>query len=430
VARAEGPRSTFERALDRLDEARRRALRLVSAGEFHRAVGRVGVLNLLPTPPSARLGGVQLQFARRIEAEARLRPCALLVPDRDGWRLEASPARVALRLGVDAHAPPASARDASFEDVVRRAVELTGADVVHVENVAGLPLDGLARLAEGGSALVVSLHDFAPFCPRPLLVERPAGRFCGYERAASRCGACLAADGSGDLHAIEARRAAGARLVCAARALVFPSEFLRARFAELMPAPAGVTQAVIAPSSGAARVTPSAARAPVSHAAFIGAARPEKGLLVFEQVVEQLRAASVRFSAYGGGEPEALSRLRARGVRVCGYYRAGSLPRRLTADRVDAALLLSIGPESYGLTLDECAAAGVPAIVFEVGAPAERVRAWNAGAVVPLEAGARGVAGALSRRLPRPAPDMALPAPWSAAQAHAHLYARLGRDGA
>lgn len=446
LARAEGPRSVLERSRERAGEwRRRRGLRLVSADEWRRAARGAPVLNLLPTPPSARLGGVQIQFLRRLEAEARVRPCALLFPERGGWRLEAWPARVASGLGAVAHTPAASPRDVGFEEIVRRAVALAGARAVHVENAAGLPLESLACLAEAGLALIVSLHDFTPFCPRPLLVEQPAGRFCGYSREAARCGACLAADGSGDARTIAIRRAAGARLMRAARALVFPSEFLRARLADLVAVPSGVAQSVIAPASGAAHAVPAPPGAPPRHVAFVGAARPEKGVLVFEQVVERLRGRELRFSAYGGGDPEALLRLRARGVRVCGHYRAGSLPRRLAADRVDVALLPSIGPESYGLTLDECVAAGVPVIVFDAGAPAARVRAWNAGVVVPLAAGAPGVAEALERlgttaaaessRAPsgvgaaRSAHDVVLPTAPSAAQAHAELYARLGFAG-
>ena len=61
-----------------------------------------------------------------------------------------------------------------------------------------------------------------------------------------------------------------------------------------------------------------------------------------------------------------------------GYYRAGSLPGLLRRESVDLALLLSIWPESYGITLDECRAAGVPVVAFDHGAMGERLR-WEGG---------------------------------------------------
>jgi glycosyltransferase involved in cell wall biosynthesis len=136
------------------------------------------------------------------------------------------------------------------------------------------------------------------------------------------------------------------------------------------------------------------------HIAFVGSVKPHKGALVFEQVVGLVEAAApgaVRWSVYGGGDVDLLTRLRRLPrVRVRGYYRSGSLPRLLAADGVDLALLLSIVPESYGLTLSECRAAGVPVVAFDLGALADRLRAGGDGLLVPLAAGAGGVAEAIS----------------------------------
>jgi glycosyltransferase involved in cell wall biosynthesis len=116
-----------------------------------------------------------------------------------------------------------------------------------------------------------------------------------------------------------------------------------------------------------------------------------------------------------------------------GYYRAGALPRLLRQHRIDLALLLSIVPESYGLTLDECWEAGVPVIAFDHGAVGERVRAQGGGMLVPLADGWRGVLGVLSEvlngRWSGTAPVAATERPSStrhAALAHLRLYRELG----
>lgn len=125
------------------------------------------------------------------------------------------------------------------------------------------------------------------------------------------------------------------------------------------------------------------------HVALVGGVQAHKGALVFEEVVRRIRGEGLRWSAYGGGDPELLARLRRLPVRVRGYYRSGTLPRLLRRDRVDLALLLSIVPESYSLVLDECAAAGVPVLAFDLGAVGERLRS---GSLVALEEGAEGIA--------------------------------------
>jgi glycosyltransferase involved in cell wall biosynthesis len=86
-------------------------------------------------------------------------------------------------------------------------------------------------------------------------------------------------------------------------------------------------------------------------------------------------------------------------VRVAGHYRAGSLALRLREERVDVALLLSVWPESYSLTLTECRAAGVPVMAFDHGAIAERIASEGGGFVVPVENGAEGIIGMLEKVL-------------------------------
>ncbi|MGH9361090.1 MAG: glycosyltransferase, partial [Thermoanaerobaculia bacterium] len=186
----------------------------------------------------------------------------------------------------------------------------------------------------------------------------------------------------------------------------YPSEFLRRTHLELFPTLDPARQRVVAPEPVAtAPARRRAPRNPPRHLAYVGSVMPHKGALVFAEVVRRLaeaRPAGVRWSVYGGGDEELLADLRRLpGVRVRGYYRSGSLPGLLVADEVDLALLLSIVPESYGFTLSECRAAGVPVVAFDLGALGERLLAEGGGRLVPLEAGADGVAAVLSELLAR-----------------------------
>jgi glycosyltransferase involved in cell wall biosynthesis len=429
VMRAEGVAAALDRFHDRRAEARRR--RSFRPAATPPPGFACAVLNLAAAAPAPRLGGVQAQLLWRLEAEAARRPVALLYPEQPGggsgyrlelqsgrgrWALRLPPAPRAAGAGEAAGAaspppgagapPPAAGAglgglapdDPGLERAVAWAVGHCGATLLQVEGLAGMPLGSLLRLREGGLRLALAIHDFAAFCPRPHLLESLAPpappRFCHYSRDAARCARCLGRDAAELPPGFqERRRELAGQLLAAAAAIVYPSPFLARTHDELFGGAGGAggaTGRVIAPAGSPALFRAHSARprrpqgAPTSprHIAWVGAVQPHKGALVFEAAVRRLVAGGrrPRLSAYGGGDVEILTRWRRLpGLRVRGYYRAGSLPALLRRDGVDLALLLSVVPESYGLALDECAAAAVPVVAFDHGAVAERIAAAGSG---------------------------------------------------
>jgi glycosyltransferase involved in cell wall biosynthesis len=434
--RLEGPRA----ALDRLVDRRRDAswMRAVVSRGRGRA-GEVAVLNLLPTRPAVRLGGVQVQLQARLAAESEERPVALLFLAGPAWRLlrPGGPPRGERVTTGPSRAAALSAGELSA--AVRAAMARVGARAVHVENLAGLSPDVLLALAGDGVRLVLGIHDFAPFCPRPHLIEAATGSFCGYCTDPVRCAACLASAGPTVPGFQERRRTVSGALLAAAEALVYPSGFARDAYRALFPGLDPVRQGVIPPAVAlpVGERLPSRARGPVRRIACLGPVKPHKGGAVLLDAVRLLSGAGgprLTFRVYGGGDPELLGPLgRLPGVEVRGSYRAGSLPGLLAADRIDLALLLSVWPETHALVLDECAAAGVPVVAFDMGAQGARVRELGLGPSVPPALGARGVADAVATlaRAPR-GPEVAadvrgsLASPGDAARAHVALYRRLG----
>jgi glycosyltransferase involved in cell wall biosynthesis len=430
VLRAEGMAGLRERISERLRESlRRHSFRATASAS---GLPPIPVLNLLPTAPTPRLGGMQAQLLTRIEDEAERRPVALLYPETKGYRLEVAAGSRRLALGLEKAPPPSPVvlRDAAFERAVARAAAEVRARALHLEGLSGIPLGSLLELHRSGLALVLSVHDFSLFCPRPHLLERPQLRFCDYSRDRERCAKCLAQDWPVGLRFQDERRAIARELLLAAAAVVYPSGFLRDRHLELFPGLPLDRQRVIEPA-GPPRREAESREGPVRHIAYIGQVQPHKGALVFEEVVRRLPPEAhpdLQFSAYGGGDAALLHRLRRLPrVRVHGYYRSGTLVDRLRRDRVDLALLLSIVPESYSLALSECLAAGVPVVAFDHGAIAERVRRHGGGLLAAPETGAAGIAPLVAalthgQQLPPGEPDGA----GDAAGAFQRLYRELG----
>jgi glycosyltransferase involved in cell wall biosynthesis len=431
VLRAEGLAALRDRIADRLRESlRRRSFRAAADGRLGAAP--IPVLNVLSTGPNPRLGGLQSQLLTRIEAEAARRSLALLYPEPEGYRLEVASGGRRLALALSGSPPsPVALRDEAFEQAVEKAASEVGARALHVEGLSAIPLGSLSALMASGLELVLSVHDFSLFCPRPHLLEEPAARFCGYSRDPERCGRCLARDWPVGPGFQGERRAVAHEVLRAARAVVYPSDFLRGRHLELFPGLDEGRQRVIEPSVPGGAPPGSPRNGPVRHVAYIGQVLPHKGARIFEEVIQRLPPGShpdLRWSAYGGGDAGLLQRLRGLPrVRVRGYYRSGSLVDRLRKDGVDLALLLSIVPESYSLALSECRAAGVPVVAFDHGAIAERIRRQGGGLLVDPAAGAAGVAAAVAAlangtRVPAAPPF----SPPLAAEAFQELYRELG----
>ncbi len=133
----------------------------------------IPVLNLLPTAPTPRLGGMQAQLLTRIEDEAERRPVALLYPEAQGYRLEVAAAGRRLALGLEKAPPPSPVvlRDAAFERAVARAAAEVGARALHVEGLVGDP----PRLAAGAPPLGARARPLGPRLQPLLPPPAPAG---------------------------------------------------------------------------------------------------------------------------------------------------------------------------------------------------------------------------------------------------------------
>ena len=71
-------------------------------------------------------------------------------------------------------------------------------------------------------------------------------------------------------------------------------------------------------------------------------------------------------------------------IFVTGPYRAADLPALLEETGVQLGFVPSISPETWCYTLGELWRAGLAAVAFDIGAPAERIRRTGRGIVLPL----------------------------------------------
>jgi glycosyltransferase involved in cell wall biosynthesis len=361
VVRGEGLGSAYRRAVERIEESLRLQTR-IARGVLARS-GRAPLLNVLATPPSPRLGGLQIQLLSRLREERAFREVALLHPG-------------VLEVGTRAWRSPHTPLGRAIVDALAR----TGARGIVVEGTHGLAIEELLPFEN----IVLAIHDLS-------LMTEPAAQ----------------------------------PLLQHARAVIFPSAFLRdcyrAQF-ELSDSDAHV----IEPGIDIAPVDRT--RGPQRRIAFAGNVRTHKGGGLLPDIVNAIPGEE--WHIFGGGDEELLCALRRMpNVFVHGYYRAGSLPSLLNKHAIGLALLPSIVPESYSLTLSECWLAGVPAVAFNHGAQAERIAGSGRGWLAPLNEGAAGIVNIVRRWL---AGELTTNVPATvassrdAALAHIALYRSLG----
>ena len=140
------------------------------------------------------------------------------------------------------------------------------------------------------------------------------------------------------------------------------------------------------------------AHRPARVVAVIGAIGPHKGSALLDALVDRLQETDIGIVVIGYTDSQLL-----RGWRmpdrcyVHGPYVDAELPSLIAAYGVDVALFPNRLPESFSYTLSEVWAAGIPVIVPDDGALAERVSLHNGGWILPARFSAEDAANTLQR---------------------------------
>lgn len=260
----------------------------------------------------------------------------------------------------------------------------------------------ILQLAERlGVPLDAYVHDYAWFCARIALVG-PKGRYCG-EPDVAGCVACVARGGShlDEPVTVPALVARSAALLAGARRVVTPSPDaairLRRHFPPLRPS--------VRPWEDDALLPPldPAPEGDVRRVLVPGAIGVEKGYDVLLALARDARTRRLPLSFVVAGYTTDDEALMAAGpMFVTGAYAEHDAVALFRAQRAQLALIPSVWPETWCFALSRAWEAGLPAAVFDLGAPAERVRRTGRGWVLPLGLAAPALNDALLRLPPSP----------------------------
>ena len=246
-------------------------------------------------------------------------------------------------------------------------------------------LSGL--MAALGAPVEVHVHDYAAFCPRVALIG-PSGRYCG-EPALEACEACVA-DTSRPVALDTPVRplvASSRRLLRAAIRVTAPSSDaarrLRRHFPFLRPAVAP-PEPDPAPPPEPSQELPGD---PIpGRIAVVGAIGVEKGYDLLHDCAQDAAARGLGLDFVVVGHTIDDARLmRAGRVFVTGEFEPTEAIALIRRQRAALGFLPSVWPETWCFAQSEMWRAGLRVAAFDIGAPAERIRAApGRGLLLPL----------------------------------------------
>lgn len=330
------------------------------------------------------LGGGANVFRRKL-IEARVREGARVVLVR--WSI------ASLSWAVDVHAAGAVTTVRFFDErTLQRWLDGLGVTEVALNDVVSFPrplplLAWLARLvARTSAALTVFVHDFEAVCPGWTLLDH-RGDFCGVPDDRATCEACFRATRVPFKSVLEARsiadwRASWGELLALAREIRCFSESSKALLLRAHPALAAAPITVVPHTLEHVENRPVRhdVRAPI-RIGVVGEIAPHKGSEVVRALSEEVRRSGVDVRVVVVGTlatDESCEH-----VTVTGRYAPGELPELLERHGVNVCLFPSIWPETFSYVCEELMQMGLPVVAFDLGAPAERLRRYPRGCVVP-----------------------------------------------
>jgi GT2 family glycosyltransferase len=263
-----------------------------------------------------------------------------------------------------------------------RAARSEAIEAHHLADYPGAVYDLITQL---GIPYDVHVHDYAWFCPRISLVAAN-NRYCG-EPELRGCEACIADNGHflrEDI-GVAALRIRSASFLAGARRVIVPSDDAGARMRRQFSGLATTTvphEDDAAVQLAAARPSGDPGRPKVCVTGAIGVHKGYEVLLACARDAAQ-RDLDLEFIVVGHTMDD--SRLLATGrVFVTGPFEPHEAATLIARQGARLAFLPSVWPETWCLALGDVWRAGLGAVVFDMGAPTERIRRTGHGIVIPV----------------------------------------------
>jgi GT2 family glycosyltransferase len=271
------------------------------------------------------------------------------------------------------------------DEIIRTWSELSISEV-HIHHIIDHGTIGAANIhalmSKSGMRFEVTIHDYFWICPRITLHDE-TGIHCG-EPDDAGCNSCLRSRGEvfGAPDIVTWRKDHGGLLRAASRVLV-PDADVADRMLRYFP---DVCFAVAPHEESKARVSVRAIPSDQARVrvGVLGGISDIKGFGVLLKCAADARSRGLPLDFVVVGYTRDDRIARAAGIDVTGAYGEEQLQQKIAAANLDAIFVSSTVPETYSYTLSAALQTDLPIAVFDIGAPARRVRAAKGTVALPL----------------------------------------------
>jgi GT2 family glycosyltransferase len=235
-----------------------------------------------------------------------------------------------------------------------------------------------------GARLTIPLHDYYPLCPNYTLLDE-TGRYCQVP-SLQRCQQCMAHNEQewksffeGN-PSVEAWRSEWGALLDLATTILAFSQTSRAILLTAYPhldSKITVTPHKTAPLPAVKHPKKQTGRKVIG---ILGALNHAKGAGILKALVARIDARDLPIDVVLIGETS--GRVKSKHFKMTGRYTREELPRLVADYGIDLFLIPSIWPETFSYTTQEIMMMQMPLMVFDLGAPAERVRTYEQGLIL------------------------------------------------
>ena len=261
-------------------------------------------------------------------------------------------------------------------------------DIAHVFHMMRM---GSALLAIQARQIpyILTFTDFYPACFRINLINNRDQVCAGPDNSARCIQDCCVFPWTERL--LAERFQQSQRILSGASGRYCPSEFVAERYRLIYPnmsfevLPHGIDMLAMLRSGLKPRGT---TKSPTLHLGFFGTRIAQKGLLELVIALRETTSPNLRLDIVGPrhGDPQYHAEIDAlikedQRITDCGEMQQKDLFAKIS--NIDLLCLPSLVPETFSLILHEAAAAGIPALVSDLGAPAMFVKQSGGGNVLP-----------------------------------------------
>jgi len=274
-------------------------------------------------------------------------------------------------------------------------LENMGITNVHVHHLIGLNAVAPDFIRKGCQAAQipydVTIHDYFPICPRINMINS-RGYYCTDTKIPNECSRCIKTGtrpAGGDV-SIWDWRDRYERFLQKARCVFVPNADVSQRIGKYF----ADNNIAVRPHPEIMQYDPSLvsahkkgrARSGALRIALLGAIGPQKGSHLLHAVAVEAYKGSlpIEFVVVGFTDRDALLK-QLPNIRIIGAYKEEEELQQLLEVNADFVWIASISPETYSYTLSAVFTAGLPAVAFDFGAIADRIRKHGYGELLPLE---------------------------------------------